>query len=151
MSRVTLWCSLTALQCSLKSLKSKPDSLTHSLTHWVTRSPIELSWTAKNNFDPFPKKDLIKREFAFFQVWKGWRHWPGQISLLPNYTRQSRAIRLQNVCVGGCHRLGCLFSVIFREYFGLIWRKNWFLSKAADVESYVPWFLACNPQRFPYW
>ena len=23
-------------------------SLTHSLTHWLTRSPIELSWTAKN-------------------------------------------------------------------------------------------------------
>ena len=28
-------------------------------------------YVVKNNFDPFPKKDLIKREFAFFQVWKG--------------------------------------------------------------------------------
>jgi len=25
------------------------------------------------------------------------------------------------------------------------------IDQAADVESYVPWFLACNPQRFPYW
>ena len=40
--------AMTALQCSLKTLKSK---VSHSLIHWpkerVTRSPIELSWTAK--------------------------------------------------------------------------------------------------------
>ena len=35
---------MTALQCSLKSLKQ---NMTDSLTEWVTRSPIELSWTAK--------------------------------------------------------------------------------------------------------
>ena len=25
------------------------------------------------------------------------------------------------------------------------------LDLATDVEHYVPWFLACNPDRFPYW
>ena len=20
-----------------------------------------------------------------------------------------------------------------------------------DMEMYVPWFMACNPERFPYW
>ena len=25
------------------------------------------------------------------------------------------------------------------------------LELSKDVEHYVPWFLACNPDRFPYW
>ena len=36
--------STKALQCSLKSLKSKDELI----SYWLTMSPIELSWTAKN-------------------------------------------------------------------------------------------------------
>ena len=25
------------------------------------------------------------------------------------------------------------------------------LDKSLDVVPYIPWFLACNPGRFPYW
>ena len=39
-----------ALPCP-SLLCSEIKSLSHSLTDWVTRSPIELSWTAKNKFN----------------------------------------------------------------------------------------------------
>ena len=25
------------------------------------------------------------------------------------------------------------------------------VSKVSDVEQFIPWFLQCNPKRFPYW
>ena len=25
------------------------------------------------------------------------------------------------------------------------------VKEVEDMEPYVPWFLACNPHRFPYW
>ena len=25
------------------------------------------------------------------------------------------------------------------------------IAEGKDMEMYVPWFLACNPGRFPYW
>ena len=25
------------------------------------------------------------------------------------------------------------------------------IEKVTDMEMYVPWFLACNTERFPYW
>ena len=34
----------------------------------------------------------------------------------------------------------------------LFWKNNTVpLNKANDIKLYVPWFLACNPHRFPYW
>ena len=41
------------------------DSLTDSLTHWVTRSPIELSWTANNSLFKF---NLLRAVTCYCQI-----------------------------------------------------------------------------------
>ena len=42
------------------------------------------------------------------------------------------------------------------KYFNLEGRTCWLenidnITEAKDVEEYVPWFLECNPKRYPYW
>ena len=37
-------------------------------------------------------------------------------------------------------------------YLGRAWRSRLDpVESVEDMEMYVPWFLACNPDRFPYW
>ena len=37
-------------------------------------------------------------------------------------------------------------------YEGVKWKDRLDpVESVTDMEMYVPWFLACNPDRFPYW
>ena len=37
-------------------------------------------------------------------------------------------------------------------YEGVKWKDRLdSVESVTDMEMYVPWFLACNPERFPYW
>ena len=37
-------------------------------------------------------------------------------------------------------------------YQGKRWRDRLDpVDEITDMEPFVPWFLACNPERFPYW
>ena len=54
------------------------DSLTDLLTHWVTRSPIELSWTAKKVFlstGAYVYRCLWGRDWAIADICPHRHHW----------------------------------------------------------------------------
>ena len=43
-----------------------------------------------------------------------------------------------------------------KDLYNLYNKKFWLnrsdpIDTVSDVEKYIPWFLECNPQRFPYW
>jgi len=57
--------------------------------------------------------------------------------------------------VGGLVTLETLYDVQLGIY-NLEYRKFWLsridpIAKVNDIDPYIPWWLECNKERFPYW